>query len=107
MRVAALCPAGVFLDGFDPQVIGNLVPSIIAEWKVTRPAMAPVGVAGLVGLMIGALALGPLADKIGRRAVIIGSTLVFGVMTLLTGLLADSVPGLIVLRFFIGVGLGR
>jgi AAHS family 4-hydroxybenzoate transporter-like MFS transporter len=106
IRVAALCAAVVFLDGFDTQVIGNLVPSIIAEWKVTRPAMAPVGVAGLVGLMVGALTLGPLADKIGRRAVIIGSTLVFGVMTLLTGLLAESVTGLMVLRFLTGLGLG-
>ena len=106
IRVAALCAAVVFLDGFDTQVIGNLVPSIIAEWKVTRPAMAPVGVAGLVGLMVGALSLGPLADKIGRRAVIIGSTLVFGVMTLLTGLLAESVTGLMVLRFLTGLGLG-
>jgi AAHS family 4-hydroxybenzoate transporter-like MFS transporter len=68
--------------------------------------MAPVGVAGLVGLMIGALTLGPLADKIGRRMVIIGSTLMFGVMTLLTGLLADSVTGLVVLRFLTGLGLG-
>jgi AAHS family 4-hydroxybenzoate transporter-like MFS transporter len=106
IRVAALCAAVVFLDGFDTQVIGNLLPSIIAEFKVTRPAMAPVGVAGLVGLMIGALTLGPLADKIGRRTVIIGSTLVFGVMTLLTGLFAESVTGLIVLRFLTGLGLG-
>lgn len=106
IRVAALCAAVVFLDGFDTQVIGNLVPSIIADFKVTRPAMAPVGVAGLVGLMIGALSLGPLADKIGRRAVIIGSTLTFGVMTLLTGLLAESVTGLVVLRFLTGLGLG-
>src|SRR6516165_743532 len=77
IRVAALCAAVVFLDGFDTQVIGNLVPSIIAEWKVTRPAMAPVGVAGL-----------------------------FGLMTLLTGLLAESVTGLMVLRFLTGLGLG-
>src|ERR1043166_5610133 len=106
IRVAALCAAVVFLDGFDTQVIGNLVPSIIAEFKATRQAMAPVGVAGLIGLMIGALTLGPLADKIGRRAVIIGSTLVFGVMTLLPGLLAESITGLVVLRFLTGLGLG-
>src|ERR1700730_11623080 len=106
MRVAALCAAVVFLDGFDTQVIRNLVSSMIGGFEGTRPAMAPVGVAGLVGLMIGALTLGPLADKIGRRAVIIGSTLVFGVMTLLTGLLADSVSGLIVLCFFTGRGSG-
>jgi AAHS family 4-hydroxybenzoate transporter-like MFS transporter len=106
VRVMALCAAVVFLDGFDTQVIGNLVPAIIGEWKVSRPAMAPVGVAGLVGLMIGALTLGPLADKIGRRAVIIGSTLMFGVMTVLTGALADSVTSLMVLRFLTGLGLG-
>ncbi|HML14486.1 MAG TPA: MFS transporter [Xanthobacteraceae bacterium] len=106
IRVAALCAAVVFLDGFDTQVIGNLVPSIIADFKVTRPAMAPVGMAGLVGLMVGALSLSPLADKIGRRGVIVGSTLAFGVMTLLTGLLAESVTGLVVLRFLTGLGLG-
>jgi AAHS family 4-hydroxybenzoate transporter-like MFS transporter len=106
VRVMALCAAVVFLDGFDTQVIGNLVPAIIGEWKVSRPAMAPAGVAGLVGLMIGALALGPLADMIGRRAVIIGSTLAFGAMTVLTGLMADSVTSLVVLRFLTGLGLG-
>src|SRR5580704_9772883 len=106
IRIMALCAAVVFLDGFDTQVIGNLVPAIIADWKVTRPAMAPVGVAGLVGLMIGALSLGPVADMIGRRAVMIASTLAFGVMTVLTGLLADSVTSLVVLRFLTGIGLG-
>src|SRR5712691_8441656 len=106
IRVMALCAAVVFLDGFDTQVIGNLVPAISGELKIARPAMAPVGVAGLVGLMIGALSLGPLADMIGRRAVIIGSTLVFGVMTVLTGLLGDSVTSLVVLRFLTGIGLG-
>ncbi|HXW24161.1 MAG TPA: MFS transporter, partial [Xanthobacteraceae bacterium] len=106
VRVMALCAAVAFLDGFDTQVIGNLVPSIIAEWKVARPAMAPVGVAGLFGLMIGALSLGPLADMIGRRAVIIGSTLAFGAMTVLTGAIADSVAGLVALRFLTGLGLG-
>ena len=45
IRVAALCAAVVFLDGFDTQVIGNLIPSIISEFKVTLPAMGPVGVA--------------------------------------------------------------
>jgi MFS transporter, AAHS family, 4-hydroxybenzoate transporter len=106
IRVGALCAAVVFLDGFDTQVIGNLVPTISAELHVARPAMAPVGVAGLVGLMIGALTLGPLADIIGRRLVIIGSTLMFGVMTVLTGALTDSLTSLIVLRFLTGLGLG-
>jgi len=106
LQVMALCAAVVFFDGFDTQVIGNLVPAISSEFQVPRQAMAPVGVAGLVGLMLGALSLGPLADIVGRRIVIIVSTLVFGVMTVATGALADSVTSLVILRFLTGIGLG-
>src|SRR5437660_12411742 len=56
--------------------------------------------------MIGALSLGPLADMIGRRHVIIGSTLWFGALTVATGVLADSLTSLIVFRFLTGIGLG-
>src|SRR5262249_55087403 len=78
MRVAALGATVVFFDGFDTQVIGNLNPAIAKDWQLTGGVMKWVGTAGLVGLMLGALTLGPLADRVGRRAVIIGSTLAFG-----------------------------
>jgi MFS transporter, AAHS family, 4-hydroxybenzoate transporter len=50
--------------------------------------------------------LGPLADRVGRRSVIIGSTLAFGIITVLTGAFADSLASLIVWRFLTGIGLG-
>lgn len=106
LRVTALCAAVVFFDGFDTQVIGNLNPAIAKDWQLQGGVMKWVAVAGLVGLMIGALTLGPVADRIGRRAVIIASTLVFGVMSVLTGALADSFESLLVLRFLTGIGLG-
>jgi AAHS family 4-hydroxybenzoate transporter-like MFS transporter len=61
--------------------------------------------AGLFGLMIGALLLGPLADRIGRKRIIVLSTLAFGLGTLITSLVND-VSVLLAIRFLTGLGLG-
>jgi AAHS family 4-hydroxybenzoate transporter-like MFS transporter len=103
--VAALCAVTVFLDGYDTQSIAFVAPSIAQELHLTRPELGPLFVASLVGLFFGQLALGPVADKIGRRALIIGCTAVFGVFTLIAAT-ASSLTALLVLRFIAGVGLG-
>src|SRR5215831_16766081 len=84
IRVAVLCAAVVFLDGFDAQAIGFVAPTISKAWKLAPGALGPVIAAGLVGLTFGALCLSVLADRIGRKPVIIGSTLFFGIAALLT-----------------------
>jgi MFS transporter, AAHS family, 4-hydroxybenzoate transporter len=103
--VAALCAAVVFLDGFDAQAIGYVAPSISKAWDLKPGALGPVFGAGLFGLMLGALICGPLADRVGRKAVIVGCTLAFGICALLT-VTADSLTSLLVWRFLTGLGLG-
>jgi AAHS family 4-hydroxybenzoate transporter-like MFS transporter len=103
--VAALCAAVVFMDGFDAQAIGYVAPSISKAWGLKPGALGPVFGAGLFGLMLGALVCGPLADRIGRKSVIVGCTLFFGICTLLTTT-ADSLTSLLVWRFITGLGLG-
>ena len=100
-----LCAAVLFVDGFDTQAIGYVAPEIARVWHLPRGALGPVFSASLFGLMLGALTMGPLADRVGRKRIILASTVVFGLCTLAT-LLARDTTELLVLRFLTGLGLG-
>jgi AAHS family 4-hydroxybenzoate transporter-like MFS transporter len=104
-KLLLTCAAVLFLDGFDTQAIGYVAPVLAKEWGLTKGALGPVFSAGLFGLMIGALLFGPLADRIGRKRIIILSTLAFGLGALVTALVHD-VNSLLAIRFLTGLGLG-
>lgn len=103
--VFTLCFVIVLLDGFDTAAIGYIAPSLIHEWNVSRPALATVLSAALFGLAFGALCAGPLADRLGRRLVLIVAVLIFGGACLASAF-AASLDQLVVLRFLTGLGLG-
>ncbi len=103
--IFGLCFVIVLLDGFDTAAIGFIAPSLLKEWGVTRPALAPVLSAALFGLAFGALSSGPLADWLGRKMLLVASVLVFGVACLGSSF-AQSLEQLTALRFLTGLGLG-
>lgn len=105
LRLLLLCAAVLFLDGFDTQAIGYVAPALAREWGLGKGALGPVFSAGLFGLMIGALLFGPLADRVGRKKIIIFATLAFGVGALATAF-AGGLDALLALRFLTGLGLG-
>ena len=105
VKLLLTCATVLFLDGFDTTAIGYVAPALAKEWHIGKEALGPVFSAGLFGLMIGALLLGPLADRIGRKKIIVLSTLAFGVGTLVTSLVND-VSVLLAIRFLTGLGLG-
>jgi AAHS family 4-hydroxybenzoate transporter-like MFS transporter len=95
----------LFADGFDAQMVGNVAPAIAGDWHVKTPAFAPVFAANVFGLMIGAMAVTPLADALGRRWVIAVCALVFGLASLFTATLSD-IQTFAVVRFVAGLALG-
>src|SRR3712207_1324313 len=104
-RIFALCFCVVLLDGFDTAAIGYIAPSLLTEWGVERPALAPVLSAALFGLSAGALAAGPLADRFGRKAVLAASVLLIGAACLASAF-SGGLTELTVWRFVTGLGLG-
>ncbi|MBY0240527.1 MAG: MFS transporter [Burkholderiaceae bacterium] len=105
IRILLLCALAVVFDGFDVQAMGFVAPAIKQEWQVGPAVLGPIFSASLFGMVIGSLLLSALADRIGRRPVLIGAVLASGVMTLASST-ADTVQELMVLRFITGIGLG-
>src|SRR6202453_3884555 len=93
------------LDGIDTQSIGVAAPFIAASLGIKMPDFGPIFSAALLGATIGAATFGPLADRLGRKTLLIFATVLFGVFTILTAL-ANSVPMLYALRLLAGIGLG-
>ena len=83
--VVALSALLLIVDGYDVFVAGTVLPTLIAEWGLSKPQAGALQAWALFGMMFGALIFGPLADRIGRRKGIAISFLLFTVSTLLTG----------------------
>ena len=101
----ALCSACLFVEGYDGQFMGYVVPGIAADWHIAPGALGPALGAGLYGLMLGAFFVAPLADLFGRKRVVLGSVLAFGVLTVAT-VGVHTITALAILRFLTGLGLG-
>jgi AAHS family 4-hydroxybenzoate transporter-like MFS transporter len=104
-RVVILCFLIVFLDGLDTAAMGFIAPALSQEWGIDRASLGPVMSAALIGMVFGALGSGPLADRFGRKGVLVAAVLVFGGFSLASAY-ATNVDQLLILRFLTGIGLG-
>jgi MFS transporter, AAHS family, 4-hydroxybenzoate transporter len=105
ISVYLLCFACLLMDGFDVQSLGYVAPALSAELHITRVQLGPVLSAAPLGVLIGSIFCSMLADKIGRRPVLIGSTLFYALLTWLTAR-AFSLEELRIVRVIGGIGMG-
>ncbi len=104
-RVLAWCFIILVLDGYDLAVAGTALPSIMAQMGI-EPAHAGFMVSSaLFGMMFGAIGLGLLADRFGRRIALAICVFLFSVFTAAAGLAADPVT-FAAMRFMAGLGIG-
>ncbi len=113
-----VCLLIMLADGFDAAAMGYVVPALTREWGLAAHAFGAVLSASLVGLAAGALAAGPVADRVGRKPVLVLSVLAFFLTGLGLGaatpvavtLLSESVPArhrpLLLNGMFCGFTLG-
>ena len=100
-----LAALAIIFDGFDIQILGFAIPSLMRDWHVARADFGPVLAIGLAGMALGGPIAGYFGDRFGRRITLIGCILLFALATLAT-MLVHNVAELAVLRLVTGLGTG-
>lgn len=102
-----VCWLLVVFDGYDLIVYGTVQSSLISEtgWGLTKATAGTIGSMAFVGMMIGAIFAGRMADSWGRRRTILGCAVVFSVFTVLCAF-APNAAVFGILRLLAGIGLG-
>lgn len=95
----------MLLDGFDVAALSLAAPFIMSEWSISRSSFGLVFGSAQAGILVGALVLGHLADRLGRRPTIIAAVGIFGMLTLATPFTVN-LPQLALVRFLGGIALG-
>ncbi|MAK61881.1 MAG: MFS transporter [Ponticaulis sp.] len=103
--VIALCVLLNAIDGFDVLSISFASPGISAEWGISRGALGIVLSMELIGMAVGSILLGQVADRVGRRPVIIGCLLIMASGMYLAST-ANGIEILSAFRLFTGLGIG-
>ena len=103
--ILLLAALAIILDGADIQLLAVAIPALMKDWHLARSAFAGVVTCGLVGMMIGGALAGAAGDRLGRKAALLLSTLVFATATLSLAT-AQGLMSLAALRFVAGIGLG-
>lgn len=105
VRTVSLLFLAWLVESYDVGLIGNVLPALKATYHLGAGEESLLAIASSIGIVVGILPAGYLADQFGRKRVLIAGTLVYAVLTFVTGLVSGPVP-IFVLRFLAGLGMG-
>jgi AAHS family 3-hydroxyphenylpropionic acid transporter len=101
----ALCALAALGEGFDIQSMGVAAPRMGPDLGLSHAQMGPLFSASVLGLLIGAIVIGRMADRLGRKWTLVVSLGTFGAFSAATALVPGFTP-LLIVRFLAGLGLG-
>lgn len=104
-KLLALTGLGWLFDSMDTGLIAFVLPVLAKEWSLSPAQAGWIGSAGLIGMALGAVLAGTLADRIGRKQVFSLTVLLYSLSTGMCAL-AWSYESLLFFRFLVGFGLG-
>jgi hypothetical protein len=104
-RIAAALGIGWMLDAFEVQIIGSVIPGIQAEFHHGGRAAVLINVVWFVGIALGALGFGYLADRVGRRKLFVATLIVYSRAAIATAS-APSYAIFVLFRFITACGVG-
>lgn len=104
-KLLGIAGLGWLFDAMDVGILSFIMAALQKDWDLTAQQVGWIGSVNSIGMAVGALVFGILADKIGRKSVFIITLLLFSVGSGLTAL-TTTLAMFLLLRFFIGMGLG-
>lgn len=104
-RIFLIGGLGFMFDAWDVSLNGVLIPLLSEEWNLDPSQAAWIGTANLVGMALGAVMWGTIADRIGRKQAFAWTLLIFSIFTI-AGAATGSLEWFVLFRFLAGIGLG-
>lgn len=104
-KLLVVAGIGWVFDSMDTGLIAFVLPLLIKEWGLSATQAGMLGSIGLVGMALGAVAAGTLADRVGRKTVFSVTIVLYSLATGLCAV-APNYELLVLFRFLVGLGLG-
>lgn len=105
LAVVALCFAINMADGVDVTILSFIAPRLQSDWGIGSDTMGNLFSAGLIGMAIGGMGIAPLADRMGRRRIILAALALMSMGMIASGF-ATGVSMLFAMRLIVGMGIG-
>ena len=104
-RLLVFMGSGIAFEALDTGLIAFVLAKMIGSWNLTPVQIGYIGSAGLLGMALGAILSGTLADRFGRKKLFVATLVFYSIGTALCGL-AWSLESLLAFRFLVGAGVG-
>ncbi|MDQ6595260.1 MFS transporter [Bacillus salipaludis] len=104
-KLLTIAGTGWMFDAMDVGMLSFIIAALKVEWNLSAEQMGWIGSINSIGMAVGALIFGLMADRVGRKSVFIITLLLFSIGSGASAF-TTTITMFLVLRFFIGMGLG-